>query len=454
MGKHEVLTWAALWLALSAASTTWLSRSELDVLQHQFEADSRIAHRLLTQRAVQHDAILATLAAGAPGCAESVRQHIMQTFPHITAIECEKQEHIRSPETSIGHGRYWLTLDNGGTRWALQADIQKMIPQGEWPSTPIQAELHQGRDRVVLQEDAPAAGPWTFHFSKQLSSDSQPFTLTTSRHAGWSDLPWTSISACVLAITAALGAGIAWRLQAIGRRRAEHLLRLRKVERLNTLGELAAGMAHELNQPLTAILANAQAANRLLKTEPPDLARTRDAIAHTVVQSKRAAEVISRLRGAIGHTPGRIRPVSLNEAVANALHLLAPEIRSRHVALTQEASMAASVHADPVELDQILHNLLWNALQALEQVDADERRLHIRIAFDARHVTVRIADSGPGIAPSAFPQLFIPFFTTRENGLGLGLSLCETLAGGMGGTISAANRTPRGAEFLLSLPHP
>ncbi|HYD58703.1 MAG TPA: ATP-binding protein [Noviherbaspirillum sp.] len=465
MGKHEVFFWTAVWLALGAIGATWLSRAELNALQQKFEADSRIVHRLLTQRTVQHDTILATLAASATGgdarCAENARQQIMRTFPHIIAVLCDGMKQAWPPisrsAVALDQGRYWLALDGGENRWALQVDILKMIPHSEWPSAPIHVELRNGHGHVVLQKGMTSADGWEFQFSKKLSSDSQPFTLTTRQHAGWSDLPWASIAAWLLAVAAALGAVAAWRLQSIGRRRAEHLLRLRKVERLNTLGELAAGMAHELNQPLTAILANSQAANRLLKVEPPDLDKTRDAIAQTVVQAKRAAQVITRLRDAIGQpgTAGRTRDVSLNEAVNNALHLLAPEIRSRQVALTLEGcSPAAMVNADPVELDQILHNLLWNALQALEQVGSCERRLQIRIESQAQHACVRIADSGPGIPPAALSHLFEPFFTTRKNGLGLGLSLCETLAGGMGGTISAANRAPRGAEFLLSLPQP
>lgn len=176
---------------------------------------------------------------------------------------------------------------------------------------------------------------------------------------------------------------------------------------------------------------------------------------HAVAQAKRAAEVITRLRNAIGqpNQPGSIRTLSLNDAVNNVLHLLAPEFKLRQAALVQSACVPpAMVSADPVELEQILHNLLMNALQALEQVPVGERELHISIESRDKHAQLRIADSGPGIPQAALARLFEPFFTTRENGLGLGLSLCETLAGGMSGSISAGNREPRGAEFTLSLP--
>jgi len=462
--KNETLLWIGAWLTSCVLGAAWLCKSELDTLYHRFETDSRIAHRLLTQRTVQHDTILATLAAGVSNgvaqCAEHARARIKEMYPQVTAVMCGPSRLARAvsahPAASgFEEGRYWLTLDGQDKHWALQIDIIKMISGSEWPASSMHIELHNGSRHAVLQERGQPLGDWDFQFSKKLASDSQPFTLVTRQHVGWANLPWRSIAAWVMVAAIALAAGVAWRLQWIGRHRAERLLRLRKVERLNALGELAAGMAHELNQPLTAILANCQAAKRLLNVEQPDLGKARDALGHAVEQAKRAAQVITRLRNAIGQTnqPGANRTLPLNEAVNNAVHLLVPEFRQRQVALLQSSSVhALMVSADPVELDQVLHNLLMNALQALEQVPANERELHIAIESRGEQATVRIADSGPGIPQAALPHLFEPFFTTREGGLGLGLSLCETLVGGMGGSLSAANRSPRGAELLLSLP--
>jgi signal transduction histidine kinase len=492
MKKNEILLWIAAWLALGTLGAVWLSKSELDTLRRKFEADSRIAHRLLTQRAVQHDTILATLAAGASAddvqCAADARNQITRMYPQVVTVLCDGMQQAwagvlsSTAASGFADGRYWLvqdethvhTMENrrkqadsapgtglsrsrspGARRWALQVDILNMIPHGEWPLTPMRVELHNGSRHLVLQQGPMPAGGWEFHFSKQLASDSQPFTLVTRQHVGWSGLPWMAMSVWMAASGMALAIGIAWRLQWVGRHRAERLLRLRKVERLNTLGELAAGMAHELNQPLTAILANCQAARRLLGAGQPDIGKARDALAHAVEQAKRTAQVIARLRAAIAqpNPAGRMRTLSLNDAVNNALHLLAPEFRQRQVALAQSACHPpAMVSADPVELDQILHNLLMNALQALEQVAPGEREIRIGVERRGRKSLLRIADSGPGIPNAALARVFEPFFTTRENGLGLGLSLCETLAGGMGGSISAGNRPSRGAEFLLTLP--
>jgi C4-dicarboxylate-specific signal transduction histidine kinase len=239
------------------------------------------------------------------------------------------------------------------------------------------------------------------------------------------------------------------------RQRVQALLRLGRIGRLNALGELAAGMAHEMNQPLTAVLANANAAERLLAEEPPDLAAAREAVAQAARQARRAGDVVGRLRRAVERPEvgAHLQPVRLDEAVRRVLDLLAPDCRRLAVAPVVVASPAGLVvRADPVALEQIIHNLLTNALQALEQVPVADRRLTINLAGDADRGVLAVQDSGPGIAAEALPHIFEPFYSTRPGGLGLGLSLCETLAAGMMGTLSCAHAVPRGALFRLALP--
>lgn len=246
---------------------------------------------------------------------------------------------------------------------------------------------------------------------------------------------------------------VAWlQGQRQARRRAEELVRFAQISRLNTLGELAAGLAHELNQPLAAISANTQAASRLPDDDPPDLDTARVAMTQAVGQARRAADVLARLRRAI-ERPGmaeRIEATDLRTAVRNILVLLDTETRRLGI----EAMLAgdAAVRADPVALEQIIHNLLMNALQAMANTPEASRSLVLQIAIEGNMATLRIADTGPGIPPEALPRLFEPFFSTKEGGLGLGLSLCETLAVGMGGQLSASNLATGGAEFCLTLP--
>jgi C4-dicarboxylate-specific signal transduction histidine kinase len=260
-------------------------------------------------------------------------------------------------------------------------------------------------------------------------------------------LAWSLAAAVLLAMLRS------WRTQRAARRRAEDLLRLGQVGRLNAMGELAAGMAHEVNQPLTAVLANTQAASRLLDDDPPDVETARDAMKQAVEQGRRAADVVARLRRAVERPDigAQLKGVALQDSVRNAFYLLEPEFARRGVTPQLQASAPVTVMAEPVALEQVVHNLLMNALQALDQVPAAERKLEVRIEAINGQGHLTIADSGLGIAAEALPHLFEPFFTTRRDGLGLGLSLCESLAAGMGGSLKAAANAPRGAEFRLTL---
>jgi C4-dicarboxylate-specific signal transduction histidine kinase len=321
-------------------------------------------------------------------------------------------------------------------------------------TSPVRVTLEHAGQSFVLQPGQ-ADGPWSFAFHKLLAAESQPFDVVARRTAGWSELPWPWMLAWA-ALMAALVSAWSWlRLQKAERQRAEELLRLGQVARLNTLGELAAGMAHELNQPLAAVLASTQAARRLLDDEPPETETARGAMRQAEEQARRAADVVARLRRGVERPPASaaLQPVVLAQAVRNAFYLLEPEFARRQVAPQLDAGPRdIAVEAEPVALEQIIHNLLTNALQALDQVPPQERSLSVRVQQDQQHGALAVDDSGPGIAPDVLPRIFEPFFTTREHGLGLGLSLCESLASGMGGHLGVQARSPRGATFTLRLP--
>lgn len=325
-------------------------------------------------------------------------------------------------------------------------------------SSPVRVSLVHAGSEHVIQPGAPAATNgrgWRFEFHKVVAAESQPFDVVAVRDLGWSHLPWGRMLAWVLSVAFLLAAARHLQRQRSERRRAEELLRLGQVGRLNTLGELAAGMAHELNQPLTAVLANTQAAQRLLNDDPPEISTARSAMTQAAEQARRAAEVVGRLRRAIERpdTARQQQVVDLVEAVRRALYLLEPECKRRGVEPVHEGPPSLMVQADPVALDQIVHNLILNALQAMEQVDAASRRLKLTLRVQDDQAELAVADSGPGIAPDVLPRLFEPFFSTRKDGLGLGLSLCESLAQGMGGSITAANAPAGGgAVFRLRLP--
>jgi signal transduction histidine kinase len=479
--------WWLAWLALSAVGAVWLARAELAQLQQDFEADVRIAHRLMSQQMVQYDAVLATLALLETGRgADRPEQRLSSVYPSILRVQRregdepwpdEKQAdalaaaeaHSRSQRRAevtavdLAQGRYQLVIGATPISYSLEIDLAGSVPWRDWPmdpkQSPVRVSLRRDAQAFVLQPGRPAqagTGGWHFGLTKALASPSQRFDLVAERQVGWTELPWRGIAAWAVAVALLLAGLWTAQRQRIARRRAEELLRLGQVARLNALGELSAGLAHELNQPLTAVLANAQAARRLLDDDPPDLATARDAMGQAVEQARRAAGVVGRLRRVIERPEagGDVKPLVLQEVVRSAMHLLAPEFAQRGVAAQFDATAQAPVRvqAEAVALEQIVHNLLMNALQALDLVPVSERRLAVSVGRNGQDGVLTVTDNGRGISPEAMPRLFEPFFSTREGGLGLGLSLSETLASGMGGSLSAANSAPRGARFTLLLP--
>lgn len=473
--------WWLAWLLLTCAGAVWIARAELRQLHEEFEANGRIAHRLMSQQVVQYDAVLATLALleTAPDGVRS-EQRLPSVYPSILGVQRRdagaawadpalaaaeaKSRALRRPELAtqdFANGRYRLVIGAEPTSYALDIDLVSTVPWRDWPmdpkQSPVRAVLEHAGQQFVLQGGQPAAAQgWPFRFRKVLASESQPFDLVAQRQVSWRELPWAWMAAWAFAMALALAGAYALRRQHIERRRAEELLRLGQVARLNALGELAAGMAHELNQPLTAVLANTQAARRLLDDDPPELGAARAAMKQAAEQARRAADVVGRLRRVIerpGHA-AEARPVILQEVVRNGLHLLDPEFDKRAIAPAFDGAAQApvSVRAEPVALEQIVHNLLMNALQALEELPAGERQLRLTVVRNGAYGVLTVSDNGRGIAPEILPRIFEPFFSTREGGLGLGLSLCETLAEGMGGTLAAEASAPRGARFTLRLP--
>jgi signal transduction histidine kinase len=468
--------WVVVGLVCGGGGAVWLARAELSAQRDAFDTDARIAHRLLSQRAVEHDAMLATLGLLQPDDVARPAQRLLALYPQLLRVERREAAVAWSraqwadaegesrrlhravlAQADLDKGRFVILRAAEPAAFALEIAIEHMVPWSDWPLArdgPVRAELTLGAERWALHPGVAAAGPWQLDFRKRLAADSQPFEVHLSRTLGWSALPWARMAGWSAAVGVVLALGAIVQGQRRERRRAEELLRLGQVARLNTLGELAAGLAHELNQPLTALLASTQAATRLIADDPPDLATAREAMGHAAAQAKRAADVVQRLRRAVERPDrsGALQPVRLDEAVRNTLYLLEPECRRHGVAPGFDAGTdVPTVLADPVGLEQVVHNLLINALQALDQVPAAERELALTITQQGAQAVLSVRDNGPGIATEHLPRVFEPFFTTRSGGLGLGLSLSQTLAEGFGGSLTVGHATPRGAEFRLAL---
>lgn len=473
--------WLAFALVLCVAGVLAIVQVALGRLERDFETDARIVHRLLSQGAAQHDAVLAMLALLQPaGGDDGAVRRLPAIYPQILRVawrapggewpadvaaagldaaqaRSRREGHAVPTGPAFAEGRVWLVLAAEPTSYALQLDLRAMIPAAEWPVT-VGAQtsatlVHEGR-RLVLRERAPGDGLRRFVFDKPLAAQSQPFSIELERSAGWRDLPWVPMILWIVAACAGVAAAHAYLRQRRARRRAEELVRLGQTGRLNTMGELSAGLAHELNQPLTAILASTQAARRLLAEEPVQLGTVREAMDQAVRQARRATEVLTRLRRLVERpgTGAAIRQVDLRGAVDDAIELLRPEFSARGVQLRLEGERRPVVLADPVGLEQIIHNLVMNALHALERMPPRERTVTLAVEEAGPAAVLRVSDTGPGLSPEAMRRAFEPFYSTREGGLGLGLSLSESLAAVMGGTLVAANGARTGAVFTVSLP--
>jgi signal transduction histidine kinase len=229
------------------------------------------------------------------------------------------------------------------------------------------------------------------------------------------------------------------------------------IARVTTLGELAASIAHEVNQPIAGTLANAQAALRFLGAETPDLDEVQKALDRIVRDSVRAGAVVGRIRDFIKKAPAREDRVDINAAIREVIELTRSEATKNAVLVrTELADRAPLVRGDRVELQQVMLNLIINAVEAMSPLTEGPRELQVvtsRTGSD--HALIAVRDTGPGLAPIVEENLFKAFNTTKPNGLGLGLSICRSIVESRGGRMWASANAPRGAVFQFTLPaHP
>ncbi|MGD9612000.1 MAG: PAS domain-containing protein [Kiritimatiellia bacterium] len=224
--------------------------------------------------------------------------------------------------------------------------------------------------------------------------------------------------------------------------------------RVSTLGELAASMAHELNQPLAAILSNAQAARRFLAAPDPDMGEIREILDDIVKDDKRAGEVIHHVRAML-QKQGQVstEPLDLNELVRNTSHLVHSELIGRNIDLVLDLSPALpAIPANRVEMQQVLLNLMVNAMDAMRDQPAARRQLRIETFAAGGGVRVAVRDRGPGIPEKTMADIFRPFFTTKTQGLGMGLVISRTMMEAHGGKLWAENAPDGGAIFWIEFP--
>jgi len=230
---------------------------------------------------------------------------------------------------------------------------------------------------------------------------------------------------------------------------------LARVARLTTIGELAASIAHEINQPLAAVVANGSAALRWLAHSPPNLEETRDAIKAILKEGHRASEVIGRIRSLLKHSAPDYVELDVNDVIRDVLELTVSALRSRGVVVqTQLSDALPRALGDRVQLQQVIMNLIMNGADAMSAVSDRPRILHIGSQiYNGGSLLVSVKDSGTGIDEAIRENIFKPLFITKSTGMGMGLSICRSILEAHGGKLWAARATPYGTEFRFTIPH-
>lgn len=488
-----IVLWCLLLLVGCVALAGWERRA----LVAELEAESTALHSLASQRADQHDAHLTALSAVA--VASEGRRHdlfldvaatISRFYPRIDEVQLvplDSQaeptgtrpldpvtaERIRAAaKASDGRiallphpqrsGHYIMVKRSPNTPEAryglmLGIDAAKLIGDGGpfWSRSGAAIRLSLPDGQPLLH---PEALPEAIRFSRPLSSVSQPLRLETGMDIGLSEmLPPAKTGLAILALTLAYLVGLAALRQRARTRAAMQQARLSALEtrlthasRVNALGEMASGMAHELTQPLTAILAQAQAGRRLLSQGQNEaLVPVLD---DTVSQARRASAILERFRNWSQPQKATASAFDLRRALTNVEALLQPEAKARRVQLDfQVPEKPVGIVADPVEIEQVAFNLVRNALESFVEHEDDAPHVSVTLKEVGSMVVVEVADNGPGIDEALRPRLFTPFMTTRAGGTGLGLALSQRLVERARGEINLVDSV-RGATFRVTLP--
>lgn len=493
MSRRSLSPWlvaGVVWLVLSLGYGYWLLAEERLRTLEAFETQSRILHRLLTQRAEQHEALLAALLAAeqslGPSAAlfETFAASLQRSYGQIVAIERYRRTaagHWQRSASQAGPALDGATLDSlpagsapgrltvlvedprhfrllraspSGALYAIRIASDRLLQAEERPPGMLAAQLSSG-EGALLWQMAAQASRWAdlapLEFRKTLASQSQPFVLSTRQPPLPEQLPWLRLAIGVAALLS-ISLLSCWVLVQYRQGRiARRQLAWAQASRINSMGELAAGIAHELNQPLAAILANSQALGHFLADEPPDLPGVEQAADSLARQAKRAGAIVHRLRQFLSPKADRVEPVDLGTVVEEALALTQETLRRQQIkVVTALPAGLPAVLGDAVAFEQVLVNLLLNAAEAMSE--CPERRLEIALSREGGQLCLTIADSGPGLSAEVAARLFEPFFTTKPGGLGLGLTLCASIIEQAGGHLAAESRATGGCLLRINLP--
>lgn len=511
---RSVSVWLALWLGLTALACAALLGFRYADARGQFDADAGTLLRQIAQRVDQHDAHLTSLAAVARfddadfanflGVSASVRQYypriteivLVELAPEPSASTVPRVLAVSAPQAlpdagwSAGMTHASAGIAVGRTRLAPGRvpgtfRLVKHIPRE--PYTVLVFSIDAGQ--LVAADAGPRPVAWTLSvpdgattvatlhgatdakplrpsrwrlpamiMTSQLDSPSQPLVVTLQRDARWSELlPMPAVLACAALAAVLLGALQAGQRLRRARRDArlqDQALRLARAMHVDGLGEMASGIAHELTQPMTALLSQNQAALRLIDggATAGDLAPV---IRTNIRLVNRAGAILERMRAFVSRRELPLADTDVNAVVQSVVDLTEADLAARGVVLQWAPGEAVHAVADAVSLEQVLHNLVRNAAEAMVASEGMEAEpapwVRLVASRNDQVVTIVVEDNGPGMPPDQLERIFTPFYTTKEGGMGLGLPLCERLMEAMGGRIEADSVVGQGTRFTLTL---
>lgn len=427
----------AIWIALSLVSSGgWVFYA----LQQQYEeqsAEFRILYRDIAVKLSQHDAILSLLSEN------SNSKVIKQQFPQILHWQPRPENASENTLVPAKHGTYWLNAK----QFALLIDLNTLI--ADLPQIKYFQQLSLGWNKAPLITLGPDNANLYWQWDKTLVSPSQPLNLSVGNNPDWKRLPWLMMLISSLFWGVAIYFISQYRANKYQRNIANLRAHFSELTRLNAMGEIAAGIVHELNQPLTAALSYNQAALRLIKQQQvQDVSPLLDA---TVVQIKRISDLLLQFRQKLTREQRELQPVNLNQIWLRVVMLLEKELRSGKINIINQIPEALPQPlADPLWIEQIFHNILTNAIVAQQNLLSGWVRITATSAD--KGISLTICDNGPGLTTQALQEVFMPFFTTRLDGLGLGMALTESLVQRLHGSIKVDNIEGQGACFTLWLP--
>lgn len=421
-----------VWLLACLTSGVLLYAEQI---RRQFwERDREFSTRYSTLSAVltQNESVLPLLNG------EEDLAALRKKFPHILALEKTSGRALNAARVeSTRDCQYWLY--NPWRQIRVLIDLAPLLrTQHTFDALAI---------RFNDADNAPPAGAF-WHWQRTFTQPTQPFTLMATAKPHWLAVSWWVYPFLFFGWAVLIAAASLLLWQRRQRQHAEQRAHYYQHARLNTLGEITAGIVHEINQPLTAVQTWIQGAQRQQQQANPQAVS--QALAAALVQTQRISALLTRFREHVVQEKVTLRDIDLKPCWQQVVDLLEHERRSEHIAVSHAfAAGATRVLADRLWLEQVLHNLLSNAIQAQQQCAQG----WVKITSEKREnwIYITLTDGGPGFSPEALQNAFMPFYSGRTEGIGLGMTLTESLMTRMNGSITLGNAPQGGAQVRLQL---